>query len=104
MKERQPRTQSFSKKGAAYPWIGALKVNRINTHQQQRPKSLRAPCPVGGHVFHCSKRVGRDETKQKYLIKPLFDKFLPGFLYDWSVSVDEMILDILKERKGKGGS
>lgn len=35
---------------------------------------------------------------------PLFDKILTGFSSDWSVSVDEMILNILKELKGKIGS
>lgn len=59
--------------------MGVIKISRIKKTHQDRV--TRALCPVGFHIFHSSKRAGRNKTKQKYLIKPLFDKILTGFFY-----------------------
>jgi len=61
-----------SQKNKSNKYAAAIQVKAIR----------RALCPAGFHVFLSSKRVGRDQTKQKYLIMPLFDNILTGLLSD----------------------
>lgn len=83
MRERPTRAWSFFKKGAAYPPDGSHKNKKDKYAPAIQVKAIMtALCPEGFHMFLSSKRVGRDQTKQKYLIKPLSDQILSGFLSD----------------------